>query len=79
MQLKTPSIRKKKKKKTDCDAKILDIKSKYFSTSDYSKFRRDILDARLKRKRLVDKSVIVGFTNKADLNKKVETLVTKQS
>lgn len=78
MQLKIPNIRKKRKK-AHCDAKILDIESKYFFTSDYSKFRRDILDARIKRKRLVDKSVIAGFTNNADLNKKVETLVTKQS
>ena len=37
-------------KKTDYDAKISDIKGKYVTTSDYNKFRSDILDAKIKQK-----------------------------
>ena len=33
-------------KKADYDAEIKDIKNKYFTTSDYTKFLNDILDAR---------------------------------
>ena len=64
-------------KKRDSDAKISDIESKYFTTSDYNKFTRDILDAKIKEKRLVDKSDIAGFINNADLNNKAVTLATK--
>ena len=50
-----------------------DIERKYFSMSDYNKFTRDILDAKIKEQELVDKSAITGFINNADLNKKVVT------
>ena len=33
-------------KKTDCDAKISDIEKKYFTTFDYKKFTKEIVDAR---------------------------------
>lgn len=45
--------------------------------TDYSKFMRNILDAKIKEKVLIDKSAISGFVNNADLNKKVVTLATK--
>ena len=48
----------KKKKKTDYDAKILDIESKYFTTADHNKFISQTLDAKIKQKRLIDKSDI---------------------
>ena len=78
----TPRISKKnlvkKKRKTDYDAKISDIKSKCCSTSDYNKFTRDMPNAKRKEKELVDESAIAGFLNKADLNKKVAKLLPKR-
>ena len=44
--------------------------------TDYNKFTSQTLDAKLKQKELVDKSVIAGFINDADLDKKVATLTT---
>ena len=65
-------------KKTDYNAKILDIKYRYFTTADYNKFTTNqTLDAKIKPKELFDKSAIAGFTNNAGLNKKVETLARK--
>ena len=37
------------------DAKISDIETKYFTTSDYNKFTSEVLNAKIKEKRLVDK------------------------
>ena len=45
--------------------------------TDYNKLKRNILDAKIKEKVLIDKSAISGFVNNADLNKKVVTLATK--
>ena len=61
-------------KKTNYDAKISDIETKYFTTSDHSKFTGEILNAKINEKGLVDKSDISGFIDKSDLNKKIETL-----
>ena len=36
------------KKKTDCQAAILDIEKKYFTNSDYNKFTKERLDAKIK-------------------------------
>ena len=60
--------------------KILDIEFKCFTTADYQKFTSQTLDAKIKQKELVDKSVIARFINNADLDKKkkkVATLATK--
>ena len=38
---------------------------------------RDIPDAKIKQKILIDKSAVPGFINKYDLNKKVETFEAK--
>ena len=44
--------------KTDYDAKIKDIEGKYFTTADYNKFKSNIVDAKIKEKKLVNKSDI---------------------
>ena len=36
-------------KKTDYNTKILEIEAKYFTTSDYNKFEKEILHAKMKR------------------------------
>ena len=36
--------------KADCDAEILDIKSKYFTTADYNKFTNESLDLKIKKR-----------------------------
>ena len=38
-------------KKSDCDAKELDIESKYFTTADYNKFTNQTLVAKRKQKK----------------------------
>ena len=40
-------------KKTDYNPKISDIEKKYFTTSDYSKFTNDILNAKMKEKKCI--------------------------
>ena len=57
-------------KKTYCDAEILDIEFKCFTTVDYQKFTSQRLDAKIKQKELVDKSVIARLINNADSDKK---------
>ena len=64
------------KKNQDYDAKVSGIESKYFTTSDYNKFTRDILDAQTKKDG-VNKCDISKFINNYDLNNKIETLPTK--
>ena len=39
-------------KKTDYDTKVLEIQRKYITTSDYNKFKNDILDAKIKQREL---------------------------
>ena len=60
-------------RKNDYDAKILGIES----TSDYNKFSKDNVADKIKSEGLTNKSVIVGFINNTDLDKKVATLSTK--
>ena len=64
-------------KKPDYNAKISDIESKYFTTSDYNKFTSKILEIKIKVRGLVDKSDISGFIDNSDSDKKVATLTTK--
>ena len=63
-------------KKTVYDAKISEIEEKYFTTSDYNKFMNDILDAKIKAKELVNKSIISNLVKILTL-KKIESLATK--
>ena len=53
---------------TDQDSEIIDIKSKYFTKADYSKFKNEKLDLKIKQKGLVDKADIAGFMNNANLD-----------
>ena len=64
-------------RKTDDDVKISDIETKYLTTSDYNKYKCEILNAKIKEKKLVDKFDISGFTDNSDLDKKEAALATK--
>ena len=48
-------------KKTNYNAKILDIEIKYFIISSYNKFIREIVDANINEKELEDRFDISGF------------------
>ena len=50
-------------KETDYDEKIKGFENKYFTTSDYNKFMNNILDAKIKNTKLVNKYDIFGFIN----------------
>ena len=56
-------------KKADYDAEINNIKHKYFNTTDYNKFKNNILDAKITAKKWV---------NRSGLNEKIKTLATKE-
>ena len=64
-------------KKTDYGAKISDIESKYFTTADYNSCTRQTRDVKIKQKELVNKSVISGFINNSDLDKKSSNISYK--
>ena len=64
-------------KKTDYDAKMSDIEKRYFTTSDYSKFRSDIVDAKIKQKELANKSDIANLVKMFYVNTKLTALATK--
>ena len=50
---------------------------KCITTADYNKFTKDIFGNDVESKNLVDKSVIAGFINNADLNRKIGKLAIK--
>ena len=64
-------------KKTAYDAEILDIKFKYFTTTNYNRFTNEKIDLKIKLKELANKFDIAGFIDNSDFNKKVATLATK--
>ena len=64
-------------KRTDYNAKILDIEAKSFSSSDYNQFKGEIRDANIKEKGLVGKFDISWFKNKSNLDKKITILAIK--
>ena len=75
---KIPAVSILVKKTPDSAAKIFDIKSEYFTKSDYNKFTNEKLDLKIKQKGLVNKSDITRFIYNADLDKKkVALLATK--
>ena len=47
-------------KKRQYDVKTSDIESKYFTTSDYNKLTNEILSAKIKEKKIVNKSAVSG-------------------
>ena len=51
-------------KKTDYDPKILDTEEKYFTTSDYNKFTKEITDVKIKEMKLIDQSDIFNLEKK---------------
>ena len=59
------------------DANAKDIEGKYFTTSDYNKFTNNIFNAKIKTKKLVNKSDISEFINNTGINKKIERFATK--
>ena len=63
-------------KKTDYYAKK-DIERKYFTTIDYYKFASDIIDGRIKLKKLVNESNISDHVKISNLNKSLESLAKK--
>ena len=50
---------------------------KNFTSSDYNKFTKEILDAKIKEKGSVNKSDISHLVQNSDLNTKLTTLATK--
>ena len=64
-------------KKTDeiNDAKIKDIEGKYFTTADYNKFTSEILDVKIIRKKLINKSDTAEKL--ININKKITSNKTK--
>ena len=54
-----------------------DIKKIYFFTSDYNRLTNDILDVKIKSKKLVIESYICGLKKNYDLDEKIETFATK--
>ena len=59
-------------KKTGYDAKMLDIEKKNFTASDYNKFTKEILHAKIKETDLVDKSYISNLVKSSDLTQNME-------
>ena len=64
-------------KKTDYNAEMSDIGTKYFTTSDHNKFTSEILGMNIKEKRLVHKFAIYNVMKNYDLNTKLTALATK--
>ena len=59
------------------NAKTSDIEKKYFTTLNYNKFTTEILDTKIKEKRLLDKFNVSNLVKKSDLKRKLATLATK--
>ena len=51
-------------KKTGYDGTILDIEKKYLTASNYNKFTKEILDTKIKEKKLTDQSDISNLLKK---------------
>ena len=49
----------------------------YFTTSDYNKFTSDILDSKIKQKKLLNESNISNLVKDSGLNTKLAKLATK--
>ena len=51
---------------------MLDIEKNNFTASDYNKFTKEILDAKIKETELVDKSYISNLVKSSDLTQIME-------
>ena len=54
------------------------MEGKQFTNSDYNKFTKDILDAKIKQKELLNKFDISNFVKNSDLNTKLKTIATTE-
>ena len=63
--------------KTDYDAKISDIESKCCTASDCNKFKNNLLDEKIKSKKVLNESRTSKFINNYDLDKKMLPLAKK--
>ena len=52
-------------------------REKCFTTADYKTFTSEILDAKIKQKKMFGDPVISDLVKKSDLNTKLATLATK--
>ena len=66
-------------KKTDYDTRISNTENKNVPTADYNKFTKDVVANNIKSKKLVDKSAIAGFINRAHLDKKKSSNIGNKS
>ena len=57
--------------KTDYKAKISHIEKTYFTTSDYNKFTKEILDAKIQEKGLLSKSNIYILSYSVEINRTI--------
>ena len=59
------------KKKTDYDAKVSDIKKRYFTTYEYNKFTNDIFDVKIAGKKIVNGFDFADFVTKTYFDAKL--------
>ena len=64
-------------KKTGYNTKILDTETKSFTISDYNKFTSEILQTKIKEKRIVDKTSLSNLVKNFYLNTADTALSTK--
>ena len=75
--MKTPTNVTDLDKGRNYDAKLSEIESQCFTTSDYNKFTNEIIDNKIKERKLVKKSDISRFIDSTNLDKKIATLTTE--
>ena len=66
-------------KKTDYKAIISDIETTYFTSSDYNKFTREILETKIQEKGLTEKSIISYLVKSSSLKKNLQHYQQKQN
>ena len=64
-------------KKTDHNAKIPDIESKYITTAHYNKFIKNIVDNSIKSKEVVNKYDIINFIINTEIDTQAAKFATK--
>ena len=64
-------------RKTGYDVKISEIEGKCFTTSDYNKFKSNMVDAKINQKELVNNYDTSNIVKDSDINTKLVTLATK--
>ena len=78
MKLRTKyQLLRSNEKETNYDAKILEIEGTQITTADYNDFMSEILDPKIKQKKLVNKYDISNLLKTSDLNTKQATFSVK--